>query len=228
MSGAQPLRHALLSELGVDHGFGLRGCAEPADLRRPRQVHGVAVVSAEQCAGSDPAPEADAVVSEAAGVRIAVVTADCLPILLAGNRGRAVAAIHAGWRGLASGVVDAGLTALRQRLGRSEGITAVIGPHIGKCCYEVDEPVLSALAQRFSEVLPRASTRTRPGHAQLDLGRLAREALRAAGVERERIGLLEGACTACDAERFYSYRRDGPETGRLVHFISAGRSRAEG
>jgi len=228
VSDAQPLRHALLSELGVDHGFGLRGCAELADLRRPRQVHGVAVVSAEQCAGNDPAPEADAVVSEAVGVRIAVVTADCLPILLAGDRGRAVAAIHAGWRGLASGVVDAGLTALRERLGRSEGITAVIGPHIGKCCYEVDEPVLSALAQRFSGVLTRASTRTRPGHAQIDLGLIAREALRAAGVERERIGLLEGACTACDAERFYSYRRDGPETGRLVHFISAGRSKAEG
>jgi len=223
VSDAQPLRHALLSELGVDHGFGLRGCAELADLRRPRQVHGVAVVSAEQCAGNDPAPEADAVVSEAVGVRIAVVTADCLPILLAGDRGRAVAAIHAGWRGLAGGVVDAGLTALRERLARSEGITAVIGPHIGKCCYEVDGPVLSALARRFSEILPRASTRTRPGHAQLDLGLLAREALRAAGVERERIGFLEGACTACDAERFYSYRRDGPETGRLVHFISAGR-----
>jgi YfiH family protein len=228
VSAAQPLRHALLSKLGVDHGFGLRGSAELADLRRPRQVHGVAVATAEQCAGQGPAPEADAVVSAAVGVRIAVVTADCLPILLAGDRGRAVAAIHAGWRGLAGGVIAAGLAALRERLGRSEGITAVIGPHIGKCCYEVDEPVLGALALRFSEVLPRASTQTRPGHAQLALGLIAREALRAAGVEDERIGFLEGACTACDAERFYSYRRDGPETGRLVHFISAGRPNAEG
>ncbi|MBW2576576.1 MAG: polyphenol oxidase family protein [Deltaproteobacteria bacterium] len=228
MNVALPLRHALLSSIGVDHGFGLRGFAELADLRCPRQVHGVAVATAAQCAERDLAPEADAVISEEIGVRIAVVTADCLPILLAGDRGRAVAAIHAGWRGLAAGVIGAGLAALRDRLGKSERVTAVIGPHIGNCCYEVDEPVLAALELHFSEILPRALRQTRPGHAQLDLGLLAREALRAAGVERERIGYLEGACTACDAERFYSYRRDGPETGRLVHFISAGHPIAEG
>jgi len=228
VSAVQPLRHALLSNIGVDHGFGLRGLAELPDLRRPLQVHGAAVATAEQCAAPDPGPEADAVVSELIGVRIAVVTADCLPILLAGDRGRVVAAVHAGWRGLAGGVIGAGLVALRDRLGESERITAVIGPHIGKCCYEVDEPVLDALEPRFSETLPSALRRTRAGHAQLDLGLLAREALRAGGVERERIGFLEDACTACDAERFYSYRRDGPETGRLVHFISAGHPVAEG
>jgi hypothetical protein len=85
----------------------------------------------------------------------------------------------------------------------------------------VDEPVLGAFEERFSETLPRALRRTRPGHAQLDLGLLAREALRAEGVENDWIGFLEGACTACDAERFYSYRRDGNETGRLLHFIAA-------
>jgi copper oxidase (laccase) domain-containing protein len=69
---------------------------------------------------------------------------------------------------------------------------------------------------------------TRPGHARLDLGLLAREALRAEGVESDLIGFLEGACTACDAERFHSYRRDGPETGRLVHFIAAGARIEEG
>ena len=222
MSAPQLLRHALLSSIGVDHGFGLRGVAELAGLRSPRQVHGVAVATAQQCAGQGPAPEADAVVSEEIGVRIAVVTADCLPILLAGDRGRVVAAVHAGWRGLAGGVISACLAALRERLGISERVAAVIGPHIGKCCYEVDEPVLSAFAERFSEILPRASHRTRPGHARLALDLLAREALRAEGVESDRIGFLEGACTACDAERFYSYRRDGPETGRLVHFIAAG------
>ncbi len=222
MNVAQPLRHALLSSIGVDHGFGLRGFAELADLRRPRQVHGVAVATAAQCAEQDLAPEADAVISEEIGVRIAVVTADCLPILLAGDRGCAVAAIHAGWRGLAAGVIGAGLVALRDRLEQSERVTAVIGPHIGKCCYEVDEPVLGAFEERFSEILPSAMRQTRPGHARLDLGLLAREALRAEGVESDRIGFLDGACTACDAERFYSYRRDGPETGRLVHFISAG------
>ncbi len=228
MSALQPLRHALLSNIGVDHGFGLRGLAELAGLRCPRQVHGVAVASAQQCAGRGPPPEADAVVSEQIGVRVAVLSADCLPILLAGDRGRVVAAVHAGWRGLAGGVISACLAALRERLGKSEGVAAVIGPHIGKCCYEVDEPVLGAFAERFSETLPRALRQTRPGHAQLDLGLLAREALRAEGVESDRIGFLAGACTACDAERFYSYRRDGPETGRLVHFIAAGTRIAEG
>ena len=228
MNAPQPLRHALLSNIGVDHGFGLRGLAELAGLRRPRQVHGVAVATAQQCAGQGSPPEADAVVSEEIGVRVAVATADCLPILLAGDRGRVVAAVHAGWRGLAGGVISACLATLRERLEQSEGVAAVIGPHIGKCCYEVDEPVLAAFEERFSETLPRALRQTRPGHAQLDLGLLAREALRAEGVESDRIGFLEAACTACDAERFYSYRRDGPETGRLVHFIAAGARIAEG
>ncbi len=230
MAALQPLRHALLSSIGVDHGFGLRGLrglAELAGLRCPRQVHGIAVATAQQCAGQDPPPEADAVISEEIGVRIAVVTADCLPILLAGDRGRVVAAVHAGWRGLAGGVISACLAALRERLEKSERVAAVIGPHIGKCCYEVDEPLLGALEERFSEALPRALHQSRTDHARLDLGLLAREALRAEGVENDRIGFVEGACTACDAERFYSYRRDGPETGRLVHFIAAGAQIAE-
>ena len=228
MNALQPLRHALLSSIGVDHGFGLRGLAKPAGLRCPRQVHGVAVATAQDCAGKSSPPEADVVVSEEIGVRIAVVTADCLPILVAGDRGRVVAAVHAGWRGLAGGVISACLAALRERLEKSEGLAAVIGPHIGRCCYEVDEPVLGAFEERFSETLPRALRQTRPGHARLDLGLLAREALRAEGVESDWIGFLEGACTACDAERFHSYRRDGPETGRLVHFIAAGTSITEG
>ena len=147
----------------------------------------------------------------------------CVPILLAGERGRAVAAVHAGWRGLAGGVIGAGLAALRDRIGESEKIVAAIGPHIGPCCYEVDEPVLAAMAERFSRALPEASRPTRPGHVRLDLARLARDALSAEGVDPARIGSQTVACTACDSERFHSYRRDGPKAGRLFHFIAAGR-----
>jgi len=227
MTAAEPLRHALLSRLGVDHGFGVRGLPEIADLRRPRQVHGIAVATAQQCA-ERPAPEADVVVSEEVGVRIAVATADCVPILLAGDRGCVVAAVHAGWRGLAAGVVGACLAALRDRLGDLDTVVAVIGPHIGKCCYEVDAPVLAAFEPHFSDALHNAMQQTRPGHAQLDLGLLAQKSLRAGGVRSERIGFVEGACTACDPERFDSYRRDGPEAGRLLHFIAAGAGAEKG
>jgi YfiH family protein len=222
------LRHPLLADLGVDHGFGLRGFEPPEGLRRPRQVHGVAVASAQQCAGPHPAPEADAIVSVEAGVRVAVVTADCLPILIAADRGRAVAAVHAGWRGLAAGVIGACAAVMREQ---SEGLkdwAAVIGPHIGSCCYEVDEPVLAAFEERFSETLPSASRHTRTGHAQLDLGLLARRALREAGIEGDRIASLEGVCTSCDAQRFDSYRREGAKAGRLVHFIAARSSSVKG
>ena len=221
MNSLLPLRHRFLSDVGVEHGFGLRSLPEPPGIRRPRQVHGVAVATAQQCA-LEPPPEADAVVSEQVGVRIAVVTADCVPILLASESGSAVAAVHAGWRGIARGVIGAGVSALRLRVARPERITAVIGPHIGPCCYEVDEPVMDALTDRFSSVLPDASRKTRPGHVRLDLGLLARAALAAGGVEPDQIGSLPDVCTACNPERFHSYRRDGAKAGRQIHFIAAG------
>ena len=121
-----------------------------------------------------------------------------------------------------SSVIGAGASALRLRSARSERIVAVIGPHIGPCCYEVDEPVVRALAERFSLALPEASQETRPGHVKLDLGQLTRIALAAEGIDPGRIGSLPDVCTACDPERFHSYRRDGAAAGRQIHFIAAG------
>ena len=227
MSSPQSLRHDLLSNLGVDHGFGSRDMPEPAEIRRPLQVHGAVVATAEQCA-QEPPPEADAVVSKQIGVRIAVVTADCVPILLASESGSAVAAVHAGWRGIACGVIDAGVSALALRAARSERITAVIGPHIGPCCYEVDEPVVDALADRFPIALPDASRKKRPGHVLLDLGLLAHAELAAGGIEPSQIGSLPDVCTACSPERFHSYRRDGAMAGRQIHFIAAGAASDKG
>jgi copper oxidase (laccase) domain-containing protein len=109
-------------------------------------------------------------------------------------------------------------------------LVAGIGPHIGPCCYEVDAPVLDALAsgyaEAFAEAFAEAARPVRPGHALLDLGRLAAVALAAAGLEEASIGRAAVACTHCDADRFHSYRRDGPRAGRLLHFIAA--SRVEG
>src|SRR5262245_7368384 len=128
------IEHPLLRACGVRHGFGTRGDEPPAGLLRPRQVHGAAVARAQDCPGG---VEADAVVAATAGPPIGVVTADCVPILAASADGRAVAAIHAGWRGLAAGVIGAGIDALRRAAPRA-ALRAVIGPHIGLCCYEID------------------------------------------------------------------------------------------
>jgi YfiH family protein len=208
------IEHPLLRACGVRHGFGTRGEAPPEGLRRPRQVHGARVVDSEECAAGI---DADAVVARAPGPPVGVVTADCVPVLAASADGRAVAAIHAGWRGLAAGVIGAGIDALR-RVVPGQELRAVIGPHIGRCCYEIDAPVLDAL-RYFDAELDAATSASRPGHRFLDLGALARSALVRAGVSAREIGLLPDACTCCDARRFHSYRRDGPRAGRLVHWI---------
>ena len=213
------LTHPLLEGVGVEHGFGLRGAPEPSGILRPRQVHGRGVVSAEACR-SDPAPDADAVFSREPGVRIGVATADCVPILCASADGDLVVAIHAGWRGLARGVVASSLDAVR-RLDERVVLVAAIGPHIGPCCYEVDEPVLDALRHELGDAALAGSVPTRPGHARIDLGALSQHALESAGVSREHVGRLPLCCTRCDAERFHSYRRDGARAGRLVHHIAA-------
>jgi YfiH family protein len=209
---------------GVDHGFGVRGFSGPAGLLRPRQVHGAAVVTAAECRVSGDPPQADAIVSDEAGQPIGVVTADCVPILLATADGRVVAAIHAGWRGLVAGVVASGVEALRSRAGvAGAGLRAAIGPSIGRCCYEVDAPVLGPLAERFGPRLAALQDPVsgRPGHARIDLAGLVREDLLDRGLTGERVGQATAACTRCDAERFHSFRRDGDRAGRLVHFIVA-------
>ena len=96
----------------------------------------------------------------------------------------------------------------------------MIGPHIGRCCYEVDAPVLDELGARYRDGLHEALEPSRPGHHRLDLGRLARDALLHAGLADTDVGQLPEACTFCDPEHFHSYRRDGPRAGRMVHFVS--------
>jgi YfiH family protein len=215
------IRHPLLDAVGVEHGFGVRDAPPPAGLVGVRQVHGNVVATLEPSGGPS-CEEADAVASCQPGRPVGVVTADCVPILAATRDGLAVAAIHAGWRGLAAGVVEAGIAALRGLCdGPHSEIVAVIGPHIGAACYEVDAPVLDALRARFGAAVDAASEPSRTGHRRLALGELVALALSDAGVDGERMAALSGACTACDAVRFHSYRRDRERSGRLVHYISA-------
>jgi YfiH family protein len=213
------LRHEVFESRGIQHGFGTRNAPERPDGRRPQQVHGVEVTTWDACAGPD-LPSADAITATAPGTEVAVVTADCVPILVANRDGSAVAAIHAGWRGLALGVVEAGVAALRTRANDAASLLAVVGPHIGACCYEVDAPVIAGLRSRFGAGFDGAARSTRAGHVALDLAALVKVDLERAGISGDAVGRFHGACTRCDARRFHSYRRDGPGGGRLVHFIA--------
>lgn len=217
MSDAAWLRHPLLEEF--EHGFGTRAARPPADLVRARQVHGRGVL---RVAAGDAGllGDGDALVSDLPGVPIGVVTADCVPILVATESG-VVAAVHAGWRGLAAGVIGAALERLADLARDVDRAVAVIGPHIGASCYEVDAPVIDALEARFGAEVEQAARETRPGHFEIALGVLAAFDLERAGLARARIASVADACTACDAARFHSYRRDGAGGGRLFHFIAA-------
>jgi hypothetical protein len=209
------LQDALLTARGIAHGFGTRASVEPLS-RRPRQVHGARVVWAS---AANELGDADAVLAREPGLRVGVATADCVPVLLVA--GDAVGAVHAGWRGLAAGVIENALRELANAA-PGEAIAAAIGPCIGGCCYEVDAPVLGPLRERYGALLDCALAPARPGHARLDLGVLAQLALARAGVPPAAIGTGARLCTHCDATRFHSFRRDGAAAGRLVHWIGIG------
>jgi YfiH family protein len=171
-----------------------------------RQVHGAEVraLSAPPDPDEEPAP-GDGQATSVAGVAPVVLVADCLPIALAGPG--AVAMLHAGWRGLAGGVVEAGVRAVRE-LGASGDIVATIGPGAGGCCYEVGEEVHAAFAAHGDAV--------RRGR-NLDLKAIAGRELRDAGVSAVHD---VGICTMCaDPGLFYSHRRDGGVTGRQAGVV---------
>ena len=214
------LTHPLLSNVRVAHGFGQLGSGEPADLIRPIQEHGREVVWVQGVDDTDPA-HADAVVSTLAGIPVGVLTADCVPVLLAMDGGRVVAAVHAGWRGIAAGVVPSAFEAMERAAPGWRHVTAVIGPHIGACCYEVDSPVIERLRVRFAKLLDSALTLVNLEHSMLDLGVLVRLELIRAGVPPANVGSFPEACTCCDAARFHSHRRDADRAGRLLHWIAA-------
>ena len=172
----------------------LRALAGGARLARCYQVHG-RDVACEPAPGDR--PRADGVATAVPGVAAVVLTADCLPVALVAEG--AVAMVHAGWRGLAAGVVDRGVSALR-RLGAAGPVRAAIGPGAGGCCYEVGDEVRAAFAD-----VPEA----RLGR-NIDLKVVAAARLRAAGVEDIHD---TGLCTMCD-RRFFSHRREEGTTGR--------------
>ncbi|CAG0908311.1 unnamed protein product [Cyprideis torosa] len=175
-----------------------------------RQCHGIRVLPASEVESDVSA--ADGQWSDDAGAVCAVLSADCLPVLLAAQNGSAVAAIHAGWRGLADGVVDAGVAALTDA--GFESLRAALGPAIGPQHFEVGDEVLDQFASGGHR-LDGAWRRRMDGKALLDLYLLAQRRLQALGVQ---CGPRPEFCTYRDKDRFFSYRRDGV-TGRQAGLI---------
>jgi YfiH family protein len=186
-----------------------RELALPREPLWLEQVHGAQVVNADEIAADAPAPRADGAVSRRAGTVLAVLVADCLPVLIAARDGGAVAVAHAGWRGLAAGVLESTVAALAG----SGPLQAWLGPSIGMEHFEVGEEVLAAFEAQRGDA--RAFAPNARGRWRCDLQQLARTRLRALGIESIH---AEASCCYAQPHRFYSYRRDGT-TGRMAALI---------
>ena len=195
------------------HGFGTRwsnsfgSCGNLATLH---QVHSDVVVDAGGRAGS--LGEGDALIGNTPGSLVAVKTADCIPILIVDPEHRAVAAVHAGWRGAARKITVRTIEEMGRKFSsRPQDLHAAIGPGIGKCCYEVGPEV----GAQFREYDPALSDIARPVH--LDLSEINRQQLAGGGVPPSQI-YVAGICTLCDRD-FHSFRRDKQHAGRMFSVV---------
>lgn len=189
---------------GLHHGFGLRNSVYPIGITTVKQNHSALVIDAAECPG-EIVRQGDALISNAKGVLAGVKTADCVPILLVDTSTHAVAAVHAGWRGTAARIVAAVLREMAAKWGvKPRNVRAAIGPAIGVCCYEVGPDVASRFGMDVSS----------PVH--LDLPFLNERQLREAGV---RDIWKSGECTFCNAQRFFSFRREKENAGRMISFV---------
>ncbi len=180
--------------------------AEPAWLT---QVHGSHIITLSD----SPADTlADGSYTRANNQVCAVLTADCLPLLLCDVDGREIAAVHVGWRGYCAGIIDSALSAFAAR---GKNLLAWMGPCISAACYEVGDEVRQACLAAHGIAAAFTAADHRSGHWQADLGLLVKHSLNAGGVTR----IYEsGLCTFSNPEQFYSYRRDG-NTGRIASLI---------
>lgn len=200
------------------------GC-ETHRLRTVRQVHSsrVVILDAKDAEGRD-IHEGDALATDVPGLLVGILTADCYPILMADPVRRVVAAVHAGWRGTAELIAVKTIAGMRENWGcEAVDLVAFVGPGIGSCCYQVGADVYESFvgtspgAEAFFQSSPWAGHSSEP-RWMLDLVTANRNQLEASGLLPERIHVL-GSCTVCDAGRFFSYRRDGPATGRMLSVI---------
>jgi YfiH family protein len=186
-----------LFEVSQVHGRELRRVVPSASVEDVRRESGDALLASE-------------------GAAVGVRSADCVPVLLADPVTRRVAAVHAGWRGVALGVVPAAIAALAVPASR---LVAAVFPHIRRCCFEVGDEVAEQLAQLQGGAA--AIAREHGGKPHVDLASLVLAQLTAAGLAAQNIDDVPG-CTRCEPERFFSYRRDGRASGRHLTAIVSG------
>ena len=238
--GVESFSFATLNQVHSSHVF--RAIA--------RQPHGVDFIPAGGDAPlglGNTLPAGDALITDQPGILLAVRTADCLPILLVDPHHRAVAALHAGWRGALGRIAEKAVGAMRGVFGSNPyNLHAALGPGIGPCCYEVGEEVVSAFRGRFvnsedffkpapadAQAAALAArypnlflSLSAPGHAprsqpaaHLDLVSVIKHQLVSAGLCTRRI-YSPGFCTACRTDLFFSHRKEGPRTGRMMAVVA--------
>ncbi len=181
------------------------------------QVHGVDVhVIGDDYDGAR--PSGDGMVTATPGIALAIFTADCVPMLMVDAEAKVAGAFHAGWRGTLAGIAGIGLRRMTEAGADLRRIEVLLGPSIGRCCYEVD----AELGRRFTAAWPRAASRVAPGRgskAMLDLRGVLTDQLKDAGLSPESIAQV-GPCTRCASELFFSRRAAGGQTcGLQLSFI---------
>lgn len=204
----------------------VRAAGLPASLPlAPRQVHGRGLVWVDRDGVGETArgtpPEADGVILLAphAGQRVAAVrTADCVPLLVADGDGRAAGALHAGWRGIAAGIVEAAVGALASRGVEARTLRVALGAAIGPCCYEVGEDVRGEIERALGGEAVAVFAERAGARPTLDLHGALRLQLERAGVRPELVSAAPW-CTACREDLFFSHRRDAGKSGRMMALI---------
>ena len=203
------IRSPLLDLEWLAHGFGARDSVLPPDLTTVKQIHSAHVLDACGRRGEQ-IGEGDAIISAEPGIAIGIRTADCVPILFADPATRVVACAHAGWRGTASNIAAATVERMKALGAEPKNIMAAIGPSIGPCCYEVSPET----AAHFDRWITTSGGEEKP---HLDLPAVNERQLMEAGVHQI---WQSGECTYCRADRYFSYRREKEQAGRMLSFVS--------
>jgi YfiH family protein len=193
-----------------------------APLGLVRQVHSnvsLPIAATDGCLVQPGTVEADGLMSDLPGQLIGVLTADCIPVLVADPEHRAVAAFHAGWRGTVERIVELGMARMREAFGTDpQQAVAAIGPGIGACCYTVGNEVRQRFGERFAYADALFTAADAGQEMRLDLTEANRRQLLDAGLKAEAIAVV-GGCTSCQPERFFSHRASGGRTGRMMAAI---------